>query len=425
MIIVCEPQCKSFSHEKVNSGFLYMLSLAYPEDKIRFYAHQTHINSIISILNHDKVEINNIEYIPIKFVTSFSKLGMLYYSFLFSIIFKKASQSNVEKILFLSITAPMLNVIKELKRKAVFSKLKFSFVLHGDFENIADDKAPLKSEPEILKRHTFLEKIKRIKILEVPKKIIARVNIYFDRYLGNKRRRFGEKFPIKKSLLLEHNNDYKYISLSPHIINNASKYIDVNKLNIKSVFFPTVYSEIGNKPVNKFAKFAVFGYGNPSMLQEILIGLTKRKVATKYEIRLISMDIRGMEGFEMITCPSKGKPLTREQMEYYAKDIDFFLILYNEKTYRLSCSGTIIEAFSYSKPIIHFKNDCIDYFNTSNNPVGISCNNVDEFVSKIEYIANNYDSFLINIDQFRNNILKQRAKYSIENSVQDLKKLFD
>ena len=137
------------------------------------------------------------------------------------------------------------------------------------------------------------------------------------------------------------------------------------------------------------------------------------------------MDIRGTEGFEMVTCPSNGKPLTREQMEFYAKDIDFFLILYNDKTYRLSCSGTIIESFSYSKPIIHLKNDCIDYFNVSNNPIGISCNNVDEFVSSIEYIANNYSSFKINIDQFRNNILKQRAKYSIENSVQDLMKLFN
>ena len=52
MIVICEPQCKSFSHEKVNSGFLYALRLAFPNDRLVFYAHYSHIVSIKSILEN-------------------------------------------------------------------------------------------------------------------------------------------------------------------------------------------------------------------------------------------------------------------------------------------------------------------------------------------------------------------------------------
>ena len=89
MIIICEPQCKEFSHEKVNSGFIYAFRLAYPDDKLVFYAHSSHINAIREILLHDNVVIDNIEYIPIKFQSSFSNMGMRSYTSLFTKIFSE------------------------------------------------------------------------------------------------------------------------------------------------------------------------------------------------------------------------------------------------------------------------------------------------------------------------------------------------
>ena len=37
MLIVCEPLCVGFAHEKFNSAFLYGISLAYTEEEIFYY----------------------------------------------------------------------------------------------------------------------------------------------------------------------------------------------------------------------------------------------------------------------------------------------------------------------------------------------------------------------------------------------------
>lgn len=57
MIIVCDPGCKGFCHENVNSGFIYGLRLAHPDETIRFYAEINHINAIINIFTHNKIII--------------------------------------------------------------------------------------------------------------------------------------------------------------------------------------------------------------------------------------------------------------------------------------------------------------------------------------------------------------------------------
>ena len=59
MIVVCEPQCKSISHEKVNSGFIYGLRLAYPLETIRLYADASHIKALKEILIHDNSDNRN------------------------------------------------------------------------------------------------------------------------------------------------------------------------------------------------------------------------------------------------------------------------------------------------------------------------------------------------------------------------------
>lgn len=136
------------------------------------------------------------------------------------------------------------------------------------------------------------------------------------------------------------------------------------------------------------------------------------------------MENRGTESFSNIVCPSPGKVLDRSDMEKYAKDIDMFLILYDISRYRLSCSGTILESLSYIKPILHFNNDCINHFNKHENPIGICCNSLDEFVCKMEDIIENYDEYIHKFQTFRKNILELRKECAIENSLTQLKDSF-
>jgi hypothetical protein len=426
MIIICEPQCKDFSHEKVNSGFIYALRLAYPEEKLLFYAHKTHIESIRSILNHDNAIVDNIEYVPISFQSSFSKAGMRTYGNLFTRIFLASLASGTDKIFFLSFSAPILYVIKKLKQNSVFANIKFALVAHRDFENIADDADPLviQPAPAPTPKKSLSEKIKRIKLHEIANKIYAKIHFYRDKVKTERHTAYAKKYTTKDMILWENCADFRYIVLSPHILPNAAKYIDVSEVNIHTVFFPTVFVPVSSRPENEYVKFAIFGFGNSAMLNKVLLHLSKKNLKHQYEIRVISMDTRGTEGFENVTCPSQGKALTRDEMECYAIDIDLFLILYNKDSYKVSCSGSIIESLSYMKPIIHFKNDCINFFNTTDSPIGICCDTIDDYVRVMGDIINNYEAYNKKFEVFRNNILKQRNKYQIQNSIENLRNSF-
>lgn len=225
-------------------------------------------------------------------------------------------------------------------------------------------------------------------------------------------------------LLWKHSVDYKYICLSPHIIKNAERYIDTKKLNMHTVVLPTFFAEPTPQPNNEYVKFAIFGYGNPLMLHNILVQLSQKKIKQPYEIHIIGMDNKGTDDFSNVTCPSPGKKLNRSEMEKYAKDIDVFLILYDISRYRLSCTGSILESLSYTKPILHFNNDCINAFNKHEYPIGICCNSLDEFVCKMEDIIENYEAYIPEFQKFRKNILKLRNECSIENSLTQLRDSF-
>ena len=426
MIIICDPVNRGVSHEKVNSGFIYGLCLAYPQETIRFYADITHIEAIKYILIHDDISINNIEYIPIKFRDLYSIRGMFTYHSLFKKMFSNVLGIGVNKIFFLSFSPTILYVIKRLKQQREFMEMKFTFVLHGSFENLANgyDKPtklslPIKQMSKYSQIKYKLQVIKQTKFVNLPNVIAPFINRFMPWHLIS-----TKLFTDRKMILWKHSNDFRYIALSPHVIANAEKYIDTKELNMHTIILPTVFAKPAPQPNNEYVKFAIFGYGNPLVLQNILFQLTQRKIKHRYEIRIIGMDNKGTEGFKHITCPSPGKRLDRSDMEKYATDIDMFLIVYDKDQYPLSCSGSILESLSYTKPILHFNNDCINAFNKSDNPIGFCCNSLEDYVSKMEDIINHYESYTPKFQIFRENILKLRNDCAIENSLTQLKDSF-
>lgn len=415
MIIVCEPQCKNFSHEKVNSGFLYGLRLAFPEQKLKFYAHASHLSAIQSILKHDGVAIENIEYCPIEISNQERLLEN---------VFSETLKNATNKIFFLSYNPELLHRIKSLKKKAAFQALKFAFVLHGSFESLgAGDDKPVEALLPIPERIDPLwVKLKNLKASEIPGKAIRVLKKVSNRIIPEKQS--TSTYSEKEVLFEEHSDDYRYIALSPHMLPNAARYIDVKKLGVRAVVLPTNFAKPIPQPSNTKVKFAVFGYGNSTMLYNIALKLSKKTIQNDYEIRIIGMDNRGTEEFPKITCSSPGKPLSRSQMEEQVQDIDLFLILYDRSRYRLSCSGSILEALSYSKPILHFDNDCINFFDRPEAPIGISCKSVDDFVEKMVDIIERYPSRKDEFARYRSNIMKLRDQYSVANMKSDIREIF-
>ena len=113
--------------------------------------------------------------------------------------------------------------------------------------------------------------------------------------------------------------------------------------------------------------------------------------------------------------------MSREQMEAQAKDIDAFLILYTSERYRLSCSGSIFEALSYMKPVLHFENDCVNEFNRPESPIGMRAESPEEFVANMVAIIRDYGKFVEDAQRYRLNILERRRQYAMESSIVQLR----
>ena len=100
MIAIIEPICRNFSHEKINSGFLTALSLSYPDEWIQLYAHKSHIEALIKILEHDKVFIKNISFVETINVYNTDMLSLIKYTYALYKIFKDLRIKGVEKMFF-------------------------------------------------------------------------------------------------------------------------------------------------------------------------------------------------------------------------------------------------------------------------------------------------------------------------------------
>jgi hypothetical protein len=423
VIVVCEPQCKSFSHEKVNSGFLYGVHLAFPNEKIKLYAHPSHIDVIKQVLRNDGVTIPDIEYVAVEFGNPLSLLETFTFYFLLKKIFSETISAGVEKIFFLSFSAKILYLIKKIKKQPRFANMKFASVLHGEFEVIAatDTTSKVISLPVA----AVGSRIRQTRLSEIPYKAVRRLIQLTGNFVQDKSTALSQKlFPVKKMLLWRQSDHFRYIALSPHIIPNARKFIDVDRLNIYTVVLPTFFAPPLPQPDNVGPKFAVFGYGNSSMLHQVLIRLAEKKIKLPYEIRIIGIDSRGASGFENVTVPVQGRGLSRAEMELYAKDIDAFLILYEKNKYEVSCSGSILEALSYMKPVLHFDNVCINTFNREKCPIGIRSESVEAYVEVMADIISNYDVYRTKLKGFRDNILISRDEFSIANSKSAIRESF-
>ncbi len=426
MIVVCDPLCTGVSHEKVNSGFLYGLRRAFPEQEIKFFAEKSHIMSIKKILEHDDKSVDPISFNSFGLADYSSHFGVFFCIIKFSLMLSMLKKIGINKVFFLSFTPELLFAIKQLKKIKKFNAFKFTFVLHGGFESIAGQTSRNEGiELQVTQLPTTLggiiNKFRRVSLKSLSmhlKKNILRVI---------KKQSHGENqvYNLRRVMELDNSSDFRYVMLSPHIFLNSSKYFDLNKFNFHVVTLPTNFRLPKDRPENQYPKFAVFGYGDSLVLYNLAFLLNGKNISKKYEIRIIGMDNRGVEGFERVTCPSGGgRILSRDEMERQSEDIDMFLILYDKTRYRLSCSGSILESLSMVKPIIHFDNDCINQFNTADAPIGFRCETLNQYTDRLADIIENYDSYLDQFDQFRLNILACREKYSIDQSVSAIRDSF-
>ena len=410
MVVVCEPSCKSFSHEKINEGFIYVINKLHADD-ILFLAHKTHWSVLKKSLLKNKVDISKINFVNIT-VSNNGNFDLLYSLKNLLKIKRISKKFKVEKIIYLSSSKGLLFCLKNI----LPINIKKYFVLHGELEELRDE---IKLEDQFIEMpvQSNIQKLKKINFVILKNKINSILK-YLDPF-----HYFIKRHLIENLIKKKHDTNYNYILISEHIYINLKNKIDLINLNISYVNFPQLSYDIPNKANNKYPKFAIFGYGDSKMLYNLNLILDRLRIKSPFEIRIIGIDNRATSTFPWITFPSDGRTLSRIEMESLLEDIDFNLILYPKDRYSLSCSASIIEAISYLQPIIHLENSCISYYN-KNDSIGYECADLTSIAKKINDIVSNYNQELNKIKTFKINLARSRDSMSPDNNLNMFSKVF-
>ncbi|NQT30022.1 MAG: glycosyltransferase [Candidatus Saganbacteria bacterium] len=383
MIFICEPNCSGFEHAEVNSALLYVVASAFPQEKIFFAAEKEHLKHVTSklkqfkVLNLTGITIN----IPPRYSPDFVK--MIPSLFQTIKIFNLASKLKSKKILFCSTTSPGLISIKILQR--IYKNIRC-----------------------IVMPHSILELT-----LRIPKRW----------YLI-----YPLLFWFRHVFLVGNSDKISYLVLGEFI--KKQLQLDFPNLNTKICSIDTPYNFCPTPtftPPKSNVRFAFLGVGTVSKGIDLFFRLAadceKARVKSPPQFTLIGhlKDKIPAALYSNTSITISRKILSRAEFAQRISEIHYTLYLY--KSYRLSTSGALFDAFSYVKPIIALRNPVFDYYFSVLGDIGYLCESYEEIKNKVLEIVNTSPH-----ERYRtqcNNILKGREKLGYPNLARKFKYIWE
>lgn len=312
-----------------------------------------------------------------------------------------------------------------------YKNINATFVIHSEFETIVGNdvvsakgisgRGVLARLRESISYNGIYYALRSIAII-LKEKFLSKLEKILMNYLFYMS---GDAFHTKKSIEYRCDRRFKHIVYGRHAKEYANKFIDINKKYVYFIDLPIFMKSIVGVCDNKFVKFAVFGFGDMDIVHKIGKKIEEISPWNQYEIRNIgSCGVVANYIYCATMCGPHGRFMDRDKMDWCAEDIDMFVISNEMNRYRLSSSGSVLEAISHVKPIIHLDNNCSNYFNKPDLPIGIKCRDIEEMATKMVDIIENYEAYRGKLEEFRNNILVLRDRIRVENQLQDIRAAF-
>lgn len=409
MIIIFEPQCIGFAHEQFNAAFLYGYSLAYPNEKIIYFAEKEHLKCVKHVFNSANLSLNEIVFTEIEIPESNSLANprvVFEYSRILKNLLSYAYKNDCNKIVFLSIYTYSLIPLKYLLQFKYNNSIQVHIAMHGILEFIKRKNFLLLSE--------FYQKVERRF-----RKFFGIANIQLKYKLKNKY--LYEKL-FKISLQLFSNKNITYFVFREDSLKKIKEYLPKIHKHFNSIDLPYIYKNVKNNHELEFSNlkiFATFEKGYTNKLNEVVQILSQDSVlANNFEIRIIGgIANEKLTIFKQIKYVGINGKLSRKEIEEYIRDVKYLLFFYDPDSYELTTSGAFFDAIAYCKPIIFLKNHCLDYY-YDNYKFGYRCNNIDELISAMKRIILSDE---INYQGFVSEIIRMHQDTVIRNNYYKLK----
>ena len=431
MIFIYELICRQHSHEVCNAGFLDLFCKAFPNEKIVFYSHETHLLCVKHELYlNNKLRKSKISFKKISLPNQESLWSFFVRYFFFLKEKKKWDKKTNNKIIFLSYNRSLLKILKLLFIEGSRARVSLLLVTHGNLEEINKSRSYSNPRDNFINHESFF--IRLINKITSP---LILLNLVYRKTKEILLRIISIPYllvlPNLKVLLTSFNPAFcRYILLSEHIQKELNNYKELKSLNTSVIPMPVIMKNMNFARIKKKVIFGIIGYGLPSALLKLLNLLDRKRILGDYEIRLIGMQPSAtlFEKYSKVIVSRSSvnyNILTRSEMEQDIKDVNMQIILYPNNSYELSQSLSIFEALRYNKPIIHINNPCVNFYNDSKNPIGLKCQTLEDMANTIKKLVDNknYTSNLLKI--FEKNLMSVRKQYSINSSIARLKFIYE
>lgn len=354
MICLIEPQCVSWQHEMVNSGFLNLVLDTFIDEKIVMACDEAHYKAITRRIND--YELNRIVFNKINL--DFELVDSIKGSEPYCRIIESCIIQNpeIDRLVLLSSHNGNINAVRMMAQK--YHNIRFIIVVHAIME-------------KLIKRSGFRDFISVRKYATSLKELI-----------------------IKTAQL----DNVAFISYSPHLKDCTHSLFPQNVLRKFSfLHHPYVYESNTYDQVHNGIKVSVMGACNASANYIISNSLCHGdNCFVSMGGGVIQPDI--VNENRIINIES-GNRITREEINKVISETDYYLIPYNRKQYRISASGVLFDAINYRKPIIMMDSPLLRYYNERFD-IGYFFTNPDDaakFISKVFSKSERSDDYCMKV----------------------------
>lgn len=375
MIMFCEPQCAGFEHAEVNAALLALVNTAFPDDEILFLAESEHVQHVVKKLTAHSVENVTCNVIDIPKPGTINLVRLPAELRLIKQVFDLAIKNKCSKVFFASVTSAGLIALKMQLKK--YKGLRCFVIPHGILESVV-------KRPSILPWH-FIFWFRFAMTFGNTEQITYVV-------LGESiKERLNREIPAIKDKI-------KSFTLPTFLLNpKALQGVDSNIIRFGTFgvahrkkgfdLFFKMADEVKSCNTNLTSEFILIGHIGDNKLKS---GLTNSAIV-----------------------PSPDRPLSREEFDQYANNIDYAIYFYQSTSYQLTASAALFDAFSYVKPIIALRNPFFEYYFSKMGDIGYLCDNYEDMKMVVLDILNKRPTE--RYKQQHANILAAREQFSLQN----------
>jgi hypothetical protein len=377
MIVVVEPFCQNFEHTHFNASFLQTVSIAFPEEEIRFYAESEHL-SLVEKLVTANGNIKNI---------SFSKIR----------IPDKKTTSNIRRIPgdFLLCLKTLFYSLTKKANIVIFSTA---------------------STQTLYSLKLMLPMFKKVMCYSITHAIIQSIQ--------KKPENFQDRlFWFRRALSFYSPENFRILTIGEITKNWLCREMPGLEKNIASVEMAYIFDDINIISKEKKSgsiKFGFLGVANIRKGADLFFKLAeevnKRKFEKNVEFTLIGKiedeELKKLTIPDNLKIPSPDCALSKEDFSKYIQEIDYAVILYDRKFYDILHGASMMDCLEHIKPIIALRTTFLEYFFHNLGNIGVLCNSFEEIRGKVFEIIEDetYENYL----QRKMNILNGRKMCSPE-----------